>query len=107
MESRRNASDPHHLHDSMGCSYLCDLHGDVMSMIRCDTCSRLIDTDEHPDTHDSESDQWVCHPCRDEEMEYWRYQYETASLAERNPERYAQDMVDAGRGHLLREDEKP
>lgn len=40
------------------------------------------------------------------EMAYHRRQYAAASPAERDPEGYARDMRDAGRGHLLREDER-
>lgn len=74
-----------------------------MSMIRCDKCSNLIDTDEQPDTYDTESDQWVCEPCREKTEAYWRAQYDAAPLSERNPAEYRRQMIDAGRGHLLPE----
>jgi len=75
-----------------------------MSMIRCDQCSGLIDTDEHPETHEAESDQWICWRCRDKTEAYWRAEYNAASPEEKNPEKYRQDMIDAGRGHLLRDE---
>lgn len=72
-----------------------------MSMIRCDQCSALIDTDENPETHCAESDQWICEKCRSETEAYWRAQYNAAPLYDRNPEQYRQEMREAGRGHLV------
>ena len=40
------------------------------------------------------------------ETAYWRREYEVAPLAERDPKRYREEMIDGGRGHLLREDER-
>jgi hypothetical protein len=38
------------------------------------------------------------------ETAYWRRQWDAASPEERDPERYAADMREGGRGHLLRGD---
>jgi hypothetical protein len=35
------------------------------------------------------------------ECAYWKRQYRAAPLAERDPAGYRQDMIDAGRGHLV------
>jgi hypothetical protein len=55
-------------------------------------------------------------PCRDPETDepcaqcaaalaaegaYWRGEWKRASTEERDPERYAREMEDAGRGHLV------
>ena len=42
-----------------------------------------------------------CDACRCEEYAYWRNLYNRAPLSETNPEQYRQDMIDAGRSHLL------
>lgn len=45
-----------------------------------------------------------CAACRiitEREERYWRGQWAVASPAEGDPDRYAQDMRDAGRGHLV------
>ena len=36
-----------------------------MSMIHCDGCSRLIDTDADPGAYDSAHDLWMCETCRE------------------------------------------
>lgn len=41
-----------------------------------------------------------------EQIRLWRAQYDGASPAERDPAGYATDMVEAGRGHLLTEEQK-
>lgn len=38
-----------------------------MSMIRCDTCASLIDTDENPDAYCGEFDVWSCEACASRE----------------------------------------
>lgn len=73
-----------------------------MSLLKCDTCPSVIDTDEHPDCHDPEADAWFCPACRAATEAYWRAQYAVASPEERDPERYRREMIDAGRGHLLK-----
>lgn len=78
-----------------------------MSVIRCDRCVNFIDSDENPDAYEPESESWVCDECRNDEMAYWRAQYNAAPLSERNPEQYRREMIDAGRGHLLPEDGEP
>jgi hypothetical protein len=45
-----------------------------------------------------------CPQCK-ASAEVWRQEWEKASPAERNPRQYRQDMIDAGRGHLLPEEE--
>jgi hypothetical protein len=42
----------------------------------------------------------------EEEDRYWRAQWAAASPAERDPERYRADMIEADRGHLLRPEER-
>jgi len=41
-----------------------------------------------------------------EQETYFLRQWEAARRDERNPRQYADDMRDAGRSHLLREDER-
>lgn len=62
-----------------------------------------------------------CHPCDandgepcescelsfQEESAYWAKYWRTASPEERDPEGYRRDMIDAGRGHLIKESEAP
>lgn len=49
---------------------------------------------------------WRCADCKAEQT-YWRAQWESArSAGLLEPGTYAQDMHDAGRGHLLTADEK-
>ena len=45
----------------------------------------------------------MCESCAMAEAHYWRVLWESSSLEERDPEQYAQDMRDAGRGHLIRD----
>lgn len=71
-----------------------------MSMDRCITCFRPVDTDEDTDCYDAEG-QCTCEPCRDATVDYWRAIYDATPPAERNPTQYRQDMIEAGRGHLL------
>jgi hypothetical protein len=44
----------------------------------------------------------ACEASREASMADARRSYQVASPAERNPDKYAQDMADAGRVHLLR-----
>lgn len=44
----------------------------------------------------------LCGACAMAEAHYWRVLWESSSLEERDPEQYAQDMREAGRGHLCR-----
>jgi hypothetical protein len=46
-----------------------------------------------------------CEAYMAQELAYWRGQWAVASPAERDPQGYAQDMHECGRGHLLSEDE--
>ncbi len=34
-----------------------------MSMLLCDNCEGLIDTDEHPEAYDERADKWWCWSC--------------------------------------------
>ena len=73
-----------------------------MSMMRCDGCSKLIDTDDDPDCFDSEG-HGFCEPCRDR---HWEDGLALAAEHESEviqPQRDRQDIIDAGRGHLLNE----
>ena len=47
-----------------------------------------------------------CQRTRAEWSARFRREYNQASDAERNPEQYRQDMIEAGRGHLLRPEER-
>jgi hypothetical protein len=47
-----------------------------------------------------------CAACSDYWMRIYESEYRAASPAERDPEGYRRDMIEAGRGHLLREDER-
>jgi len=48
----------------------------------------------------------ACAKALADDHSYYARQWAAASPAERDPERYAQDMKDAGRGHLLRDGER-
>ena len=37
-----------------------------MSMLRCDDCSRLIDTDADVESCIAKLDKWLCYVCREE-----------------------------------------
>lgn len=84
-----------------------------MSIIHCDACRKPVDTDlvdmERFPVGDDDSIQ-LCPACAAEwfadqhaEMTAARRDYDIAPLSERNPEQYRQDMIAAGRGHLLAE----
>lgn len=72
-----------------------------MSLLPCDRCRLQIDTDEEPETYCEHNDQWICHLCREKEASRWKNEYDAAPLSERDPKRYREEMIDAGRGHLL------
>lgn len=84
-----------------------------MSIMRCDNCNRSVDTDyvEMESFPCGEDDTFhLCPTCaeaeyasQEAEMAMHRRDYNAAPLSERNPEQYRQDMIDAGRGHLLPE----
>ena len=38
-----------------------------MSLLKCDSCGTLIDTDEHPEAYDEKADKWWCHLCMPDE----------------------------------------
>jgi hypothetical protein len=38
------------------------------------------------------------------EYDYWYAKWKAAPLSERDPEAYRQSMIDAGRGHLVRDE---
>ena len=38
----------------------------VMSLLTCDSCGNLIDTDDHPEAYDEERDMWTCERCRED-----------------------------------------
>ncbi len=63
-----------------------------------DICNADLD---HPcDALDGEP----CPKCAEwhaQEMRYWARQWAAASPAEKDPEGYRRDMIEAGRGHLL------
>lgn len=84
-----------------------------MSIIHCDACRKPVDTDlvdmERFPVGEDDSFQ-LCPVCAEAELANqeatmaasWR-EYTIAPLSERNPEQYRQDMIDAGRAHLLAE----
>lgn len=37
-----------------------------MSMIRCDECDRIFDSDDDPGCFDEDGDRVICEPCREE-----------------------------------------
>lgn len=37
-----------------------------MSILRCDDCSAIIDTDEDMEAYNEEQDKWLCPACRDD-----------------------------------------
>lgn len=43
----------------------------------------------------------LCAFCAAADAAYWWSKYKNAPLSERDPEAYEQEMLDAGRGHLL------
>lgn len=42
-----------------------------------------------------------CEACEKEEEDYWFSQFRKTPLSESDPEKYREEMKDAGRGHLL------
>ncbi len=34
-----------------------------MSLLKCDNCGGLIDTDDHPEAYDEHADKWQCQLC--------------------------------------------
>ena len=40
-----------------------------MSIMRCDDCGDLIDTDADVESYDEKKDSWLCHLCRNDEDE--------------------------------------
>jgi hypothetical protein len=38
-----------------------------MSVLRCDRCPNLIDTDEEPEAYIA--DRWLCEPCREQYLD--------------------------------------
>lgn len=44
----------------------------------------------------------LCVPCAGKEARYWLEQYLTSTLFERDPERYRRELIEAGRGHLVK-----
>lgn len=59
-----------------------------------------------PEQHETGELCAECERLLELETAYWRREYQTATMAERDPKRYREEMIDAGRGHLLREDER-
>lgn len=64
-------------------------------------CTKPIDPDLD-DMRECGDEGDMCFDCRCEEYAYWRNLYDRAPLSERDPLRYAVEMIDAGRGHLVR-----
>jgi hypothetical protein len=70
-----------------------------MSIMRCDGCDRNIDTDYHEMEH-NDAGSW-CERCQEKHFE------EGMALAQEHqreviqPAKDRQDIIDAGRGHLL------
>lgn len=60
------------------------------------------DRDGQCDANDGEPCD-ACEAERDAERKYWLGRWKVASPAERDPEKYRADLIDAGRGHLVRE----
>lgn len=44
----------------------------------------------------------LCESCATELAAYWLAEYRIAPLSERDPERYRQTLIEAGRGHLVK-----
>lgn len=44
----------------------------------------------------------LCGSCYQKQHDYWLELYRLAPLSERDPEAYAEQMRDAGRGHLVK-----
>ena len=36
-----------------------------MSLLRCDNCDHVIDTDNEPEAFDEVANRWFCRPCRE------------------------------------------
>lgn len=74
---------------------------DELMPTRCDQCGEVIDVDENTHSHDAESDQYICETCCAKTEAYWRAEYNALRQYEPTPEQYRQEMIEAGRGHLL------
>lgn len=71
-----------------------------MSMYACDGCKAITDTDDYPDNWDREG-QFFCDVCM---AAHWAEGAEMAAEYQRDviqPAQDRQDIIDAGRGHLL------
>lgn len=44
----------------------------------------------------------MCESCSEAEATYWKALWDVTPLSERDPERYEQEMREAGRAHLLK-----
>lgn len=75
-----------------------------MSIARCDKCSRQVDTDEDVYCYDSEG-QCFCEPCRDAWLEEGRAMAAEYQREVIQPQLDRQDVIDAGRGHLIRDEQ--
>ena len=76
-----------------------------MSIDRCQSCSRSVDTDDDVDCYDSEG-QCFCAPCRARQLEEGRslaLDHSSDLNRAAYSRREKQDIIDAGRGHLLPE----
>jgi hypothetical protein len=99
---------------------ICEAHfGDVARTpaVKCDTCKALIPTDDvadctvhvgGPEDRDSIHLCRTCFDVHEAEMEAtmrrYKAEYDIAPLSERDPAEYRRQMIDAGRGHLVREE---
>lgn len=86
-----------------------------MSIMRCENCSKPVDTDLVEMEAFRVGDDDTIHLCpvcaeaefanQEAEMQAARRDYDAAPLFERNPAQYRRDLIDAGRGYLLSEQE--
>lgn len=76
-----------------------------MSMLNCEDCDKLIDTDLDVEALDDDCSGIVrCRSCRDnrDEAAYERQQEKLMESGGVDDSTYRRDMIEAGRGHLLR-----
>lgn len=65
------------------------------------SCTNRVLDEDGEDVCECGDEGRMCEQCESAESAYWLAQWKIAPLSERDPERYRQEMKDAGRGHLL------
>lgn len=65
------------------------------------SCTNRVLNEDGEDVCECGDEGRACAACESAEAAYWLRQWQITPADERDPERYRQDMIDAGRAHLL------